>query len=560
MIKEIIKRIKVFSKKEKRITLLLVILFFSILIIPFIVSNYLIEIPKKGGFINEIQIGSNVRFINPVIAISQSEKDLLPIIYSSLLKKDKDGNIIDNIATVNVAEDNKTYNIELRKDVTFSNGQALTTDDIIFTIKKIQDPLLKSLLSSDFIDVEYEKIDNHNMNLILKLEYVSFLDTLTKLYIMPKKSWENITYDEFPFSNLNTQPIGSGPFKIKKIYRNDSTNKIERYELIKNDLYYNEDNIFIDGISFYFFDNLENYKNSLIYSNKKIIKNLPLLSMNELNELDNKKSYLNSDLKKITSSKVFGLFLKSDNVFLKDTNLRIAISELINRSSIIKNTLKDSSKELNSVFFNRTNESIEKNPDEIIEFLTKNKYVFKDGFLKNKEGEFVKLNIQIVESEEFKEVANNLKNQLLKIGIESEVISYTENNFLDSVVRDRNFDILFSSYQLNNYQDFFPLFHSSQDQDPSLNITGINSYKIDNLILELRKNLSDEDRDIKEEELDAEILKQKLFIPLYNPYYTYLIDSRVHNFEINTLNSIENRFNNLTNWYVKTEKILPFFR
>src|SRR3990167_4386028 len=50
------------------------------------VSNaYLVEIPVQGGTLTEGVVG-NPRFINPVLAISEADKNLVALIYSGLVR------------------------------------------------------------------------------------------------------------------------------------------------------------------------------------------------------------------------------------------------------------------------------------------------------------------------------------------------------------------------------------------------------------------------------------------------------------------------------------------
>jgi peptide/nickel transport system substrate-binding protein len=68
----------------------------------------------------------------------------LPLIYTPLLERNTDGIIIPAAASVILLDDKKTYEVELAENIFFSNKKELTSDDVIFTIEKIQDPAIKS--------------------------------------------------------------------------------------------------------------------------------------------------------------------------------------------------------------------------------------------------------------------------------------------------------------------------------------------------------------------------------------------------------------------------------
>jgi len=51
--------------------------------------------------------------------------------------------------------------------------------------------------------------------------FALFLENAT-MGILPKSAWEFVRPEEFPFSDLNTNPIGAGPYKVDSIKKNGS--------------------------------------------------------------------------------------------------------------------------------------------------------------------------------------------------------------------------------------------------------------------------------------------------------------------------------------------------
>ena len=123
----------------------LVIATISLLIILIKVNNYfMVTVPANGGSITEGIIGIPT-LINPVLAVSDADKDLTSIIYSGLMRKTKDGTLIPDIAEeYPVSPNGLEYTFKIRNDAKFHDGVKITADDIIFTIEKIKDPLIKS--------------------------------------------------------------------------------------------------------------------------------------------------------------------------------------------------------------------------------------------------------------------------------------------------------------------------------------------------------------------------------------------------------------------------------
>ena len=79
-------------------------------------------------------------FINPIYSgISDIDQDLVELIFSGLLKYDENAKIVPDLAESYEIKDNgKIYEVYLKKNLFWSDGKPLTADDVIFTIKTIQ--------------------------------------------------------------------------------------------------------------------------------------------------------------------------------------------------------------------------------------------------------------------------------------------------------------------------------------------------------------------------------------------------------------------------------------
>src|SRR6185369_5363621 len=98
----------------------------------------------RGGSLTE-GILATPRFINPVLAISDADRDLSALVYSGLMHATPSGTYEPDLASsYDISEDGKTYTFYLRPDAMFHDNSPVTADDIVFTVQKTQDPALKS--------------------------------------------------------------------------------------------------------------------------------------------------------------------------------------------------------------------------------------------------------------------------------------------------------------------------------------------------------------------------------------------------------------------------------
>ena len=146
--------IKQFSPIEKVIlTVLIVISIFSALILANRVNKlFLFPIIAHGGSLTEGVIGLP-RYINPVLAFTDTDRDLTTLIYSGLMKYKNDKLVPDLAEKYKVSDDGLTYTFILKDNIHFHDNTLLTTDDIEFTIQKIQDVNIKSPRATDWANI-----------------------------------------------------------------------------------------------------------------------------------------------------------------------------------------------------------------------------------------------------------------------------------------------------------------------------------------------------------------------------------------------------------------------
>jgi peptide/nickel transport system substrate-binding protein len=111
------------------------------------------------------------------------------------------------------SSDSKTLTFHLRTDVKWSDGQAFTADDVVFTLN-----LLKQYPAADLNSIwqyiqQVQNSDNSTVVVTLKQPYTPVLWYLAgQTYIVSKHEYANVG-DPTKFADVN--PIGTGPFMLK---------------------------------------------------------------------------------------------------------------------------------------------------------------------------------------------------------------------------------------------------------------------------------------------------------------------------------------------------------
>ena len=374
---------KVLNKKEKVLFLIFLALFLSSGI--FLTGNFYLkntEIkPAPGGNYTEGLVGQP-RFINPVYsAANDVDRDLTELIYSGLFTYNSKGEIIPQLAkNYEIKDQARVYEVFLKENVFWQDGEKLTADDIIFTIKTIQDPDYKSPLRAKWLGVKIEKISDLGIRFKLKESYSAFLENLT-VKILPKHIWKDIPAENFLLTIYNLQPIGSGPYLLKEINQN-KLGYIDSLVLSYNPTYFGK-KPFIREVTFKFFEN----EDELLKAAKKgEIKGFSLSSPKNL-------SKCNPELKPyfLSLPRYFAVFFNPEKQkILKDKNVRLALNYGINKYEILEEILGKgeivNSPILPKIFgFEEPEKIYQYEPEKAEEFLEK------AGFKKGENGTRIKI-------------------------------------------------------------------------------------------------------------------------------------------------------------------------
>ena len=126
-----------------------------------------------------------------------------PLIQSTILKRDKDNNFVNDLATgYNISDDLKTYTVTIRDDVKFTDGSQLTAKDVAFSYNKAKE--LGE--GADLTSMEEAKADGNKVVFTLNKSDSTFINKLTDVGIVPEANYNEDSYGQ--------HPIGSGPYKL----------------------------------------------------------------------------------------------------------------------------------------------------------------------------------------------------------------------------------------------------------------------------------------------------------------------------------------------------------
>jgi len=505
------------------------------------VRGHLQYTPAYGGVYTEAIVGYP-KTINPLYAASRDvDNDLSRLIYSSLFKYDTTGVIISDLATsYQVSDDGKEYTVVLQENAKWHTGEAVTADDVIFTLNLIKNENYRSSLRMELINVSAEKIDNKTVKFILPEAYAPFLEMLT-FGVMPKSIWENISPDAASLTDLNLKPIGSGPYKFKSLIKSKSGD-LKEYHLEANEDYYGQ-KPYIKNIIFKFFaDYIEAIKS---FDNNQLdgISYLPFDYRSELLVKDSVNMF------ELVRPQIVGIFFNQDkNKALADKDVRAALAKALDKEGLINDIfsgvyqLADSPILKNSPYYNnnvtRYNYSVEEAKAGLGDKLTK-------------------LVLTVIDLNSNVAVATKIQTDLaiVGVGVELKIIPLEQ---AATVIKNRDFEAILYGQAVGGDPDVFAFWHSTQIGSKGLNIAGYSNEEVDTLLIEARSNVSGADRNAKYQRFQEIVTSEIPVIFLYSPTYTYVQRKKIKGFNGQAIIEPADRFSQISDWYIKTHKKLTW--
>ncbi len=517
-------------------------------------NHFLITVPVSGGEITEGLVGTP-RFINPLLATSDADKDLVALVYSGLLRSGKLERYQPDLAeSYSISPDGLTYTFKLRSDLYWHDGSPVTTRDVIFTIQMTQDDRIKSPRRASWDGVLVKAVDDLTMTITLKEPYAPFIENTT-LGILPEHLWKDVGPEEFALHVLNLRPVGTGPYKILGL-TSDATGVPTSISLEAfTDFALGAP--LIERINLAFFPSEE----ELLAATK----DMPSMAISGVSsEIYQELLADDKEIKMYDLPRIFAVFFnQNQSTVLAEKSVREALLLATPKDRIVELALgglgKTIETPLPSSETDRATDVSEEvsTPSEILEAAG---WKLGENGLRSKKQKPLRIELATSDSPELKKTAAILSESWRAIGVETIVKVYEQSDLNVNVIRPRKFDALLFGEGLGHFPDPYAFWHSSQRLDPYLNVAQYTNSRADKALEEIRGNSDRESHRKASEDFLAEIKKDLPAIFLYAPGFAYLADPNVKGLEIPFLGSPADRFNQVYKWYLSTEELWPVFR
>jgi len=580
----------------------LIILCLAIIGVNFYLRNFL-PVPIVGGDYTEGLIGAP-QYINPILCQTNDvDSDLARLVFSGLLKYDANLQLVPDLAeSWTASDDQKNYTFILKEGLKWHDGEPLTADDVVFTFQSIKDQDFKSPLLISLRGVEVQKVDDRTVKFVLPEAYSAFIEVLT-VGLLPEHIWGEIPPLNANLSEYNLKPVGNGPWKFKSLAK-DRLGNIKSYTLEPYAGYLGP-KPYLEKITFKFYPDFETAVGAL---KSNLIEGISYLPKDQKSELKGQKNihFYSFDLPQYTA--IF--FNQKQNEILKEKSVRTALAMSIDKNNILSGALQMEGKIIDSPLL-PVAVTLSDDKQSHFDIAAANKLLEDAGwkqistqdyqalvlaerekaeaaakkdepaaaagetasgtpavapaetpvptstqpFYRQKKDKILSVTLTTVNQSENAKAAELIKQAWENIGVKVDLQVVEGGKISRDIIKPRNYQILLFGIIVGANADPYPFWHSSQIEDPGLNLALLANREVDKILEEARKTANPQDEAPNYQRF-AEILASEIpAIFIYNPTYTYVVDKKIKGLGVSRIIVPADRFINLEDWYVKTKRI-----
>ena len=179
--------------------------------------------------------------LDPHKAVAAGTKEVMFNVFEGLVKPTSNGDLIPAVAeNYTVSEDHLTYTFTLREGVKFHNGDAVSAEDVVYSLKRVAAPTETGVVQVEALSImaDVVAVDEKTVAITLTEPSNEFISYLT-VAILPAD-----------YTEQDTKPVGTGPFTFA------SRSAQENIVLAKFEEYWGQ-KAYLDQVTFRIIENAE---------------------------------------------------------------------------------------------------------------------------------------------------------------------------------------------------------------------------------------------------------------------------------------------------------------
>ena len=388
---------------------------------------------EAGGEKNLVMPSAScVANLNPLLE-GYKEAAMLNPIYDPLYVIDVNETRYYLADSYEVSEDGMQITVKLKEGLKWHDGEAITADDMIFTMDVCSDTNNgaggTNIVILNDQPVKYEKVDDLTVKVTLPMASASYADLLGGLTLIPEHVFEG-NPSVVSAGEANMKGIGSGPYKVTE-FKQDEYLLLEKYE----DYYMGAPSI--DKVTFRIISDLSAQEVALMNGEVNFMElaNAPAVAKYEADP--------NFTVVKYPEGRVNYLAVNKFCETVQDPKVVEAVFAALNRDEIIAGAYGDGMAESANSIFSNVNTFYDPSVEGYTKDVEKAKQLVKETGLDSKT-----LTLYFNSERVYmKESAQIIQQQLKNVGINLEVIPLESAGFFEKVFgTDGDYEFYLNGY------------------------------------------------------------------------------------------------------------------
>lgn len=451
-----------------------------------------------------------------------------------------------------------SYDLILKPDAVWSDGQPITAKDIDFTLKLIFNPYLElNSIKSTLVNIDsiYSLTsDLKSFRVKFKSTYHLDLEAFTNLPIMPAhvfdlkdqmeglpiysfldgsvfKSKDSTTLKNFAEtiiakSKNGLNQVGSGAYKITQIVPGQKI-ELKHIDNWWGDKYKEDELLFAfpDQINYLILPDNTATISALISGHLDVASDLPAVAMKEMMSDEKIADQFTTGCP--TQLQYYYVGMNNHQKILEDPKVRKALAHLVDRESVIEQYLGGEAKLINApispskFYYNKSLNPVKFNPALSAKLLDESGWQISSDGIRSKviDGKLVPLSLSLLTTGKplGQAIANLLRDECGKLGITIKIETMEFPKIMERV-KNGQYDLAnLVVKQFPGLDDPFISWHSSNTDGLGANYSNVSSTKVDSIVSAIRTESDEQRRSQLYQAFQQEIYDLQPVIFLFSP-------------------------------------------
>lgn len=435
--------------------------------------------------------------VNPLYAsLNEVDQDLSKLVFSGLVRIGPDGSPLPDLAELpEIKDDGRTYTFRLRKNLSWHDGEPVTSADVAFTVSRMTDPDFRgdSTLAEAWLGVEVETPDSQTVVFRLRQASAPFVVRNATVGILPAHLLKDLSAAALFDSPFNAAPVGSGPYRLQALNSREAT-------LVANENYHlGRPSIAVIKLRFF-----SDYPSAIRALSSGNIQGLMLRDIPSEAQATEISRIKGMTVETVSRGAYLVLYLNNDQAaYFQDERVRRAISLAIDRKAIVSSILQNAATPSMSPIAPGSWAYVKEYDEIVANAGEARKLLDAAGWRPHpttgilvKEGAEFRFTIRTDNDPLRVAVATEIARQLEPLGIRATVASTTFSVLRRDFLQERKYDAALAGWDQGPDPDPYFSWHSSQMGTAGLNHANFADVVADSLIargrtakdLEVRKD------------------------------------------------------------------------